>query len=236
LYEEGYGHGGSAYRFGNPDLDPEYSTTYTAGLEGKPTDSVKIMLYGFYSDLDDMIVPVYEGPWDKDPTIDVWRRRNIKNAEVYGAEAGVSINAGEHIMLEGGYTYTENQDKDTGRQLPYSPGSSLYGKISATEKLSTSLRIAAFLGVRAGFRREAWNWKPSADEADDNSDGLTTKLKDYTKLDAGVTIHIADTYDIFVKVANILGEDIENLDDVYTVLDGEPFVRVGVNYKFPFHE
>ena len=32
------------------------------------------------------------------------------------------------------------------------------------------------------------------------------------------------------------GEDIENLDEVYTVLDGEPFVRVGVNYRFPFRE
>ncbi len=66
LYEEGYGHGGTAYRFGNPDLDPEFSTTYTLGLETEPTDVWQFLAYGFCSDLDDMIVPVYEGAWDKD--------------------------------------------------------------------------------------------------------------------------------------------------------------------------
>ena len=234
LYEEGYGHGGSAYRFGNPDLDPEYSTTYTAGLEGEPMESVKVMLYGFYSDLDDMIVPVYEGPWDEDPAIDVWRRQNINNAEVYGIEASAKVSIGKHVSLDGGYTYTENQDKDTGRQLPYSPGSTVYGNISVVAPVFGEHRIDTFVGVLAGFDREAWNWKPASDVEADNPDGLTTKLKDYTKLDAGVTLHIADMYDIFVKVENILGEDIENLDDVYTVLDGEPFVRVGVKYRFPF--
>lgn len=234
LYEEGYGHGGSAYRFGNPDLDPEYSTTYTAGLEGQPTESVKVMLYGYYSDLDDMIVPVYEGPWDEDPAIDVWRRQNIKNAEVYGIEASAKVSMGKHVSFDAGYTYTENQDKDTGRQLPYSPGSTVYGNMTVTAPVFGKCDIDVFLGVLAGFDREAWNWKPASDVEADNPDGLTTKLKDYTKLDAGVTLHIADMYDIFVKVENILGEDIENLDDVYTVLDGEPFVRVGVKYRFPF--
>ena len=33
LYEEGYGHGGSAYRFGNPLLQPEYATSLNAGIE-----------------------------------------------------------------------------------------------------------------------------------------------------------------------------------------------------------
>lgn len=233
LYEEGYGHGGTAYRFGNPDLDPEYSTTYTAGIEGKPFESLMLMVYGFYSDLDDMIVPVYEGAWDKDPTIDVWRRTNISSAQVYGTEASARLNIGNTLTLEGGYTYTENEDKDTGRQLPYSPGSSIYGKISGTRRLTAKYTAKAFIGIRTGMNREAWNWTPVTDAGRDNSDGLTTRLDDYTKLDAGLTVCIADKYDAFIKVENILGEDIESLDDSYTVLDGEPFVRVGLNYRFP---
>jgi len=232
LYEEGYGHGGTAYRFGNPELDPEYSTTYTAGLEVKPVDALTLMLQGFYSDLDDMIVPVYEGAWDQDPTIDVWRRQNIKNAQVYGGEVGLRFRMSEHVSVEGGYMRTENEDKDTGQQLPYSPGSTVNGKITVDGKVSKDLRATGFVGVRAGFGREAWNWKPAPGTEPRNTDGLTTELDDYTTLDAGVTLGVGKACEYFVKVENLLGEDIENLDDAYTVLDGEPYVRVGFNYKF----
>jgi len=234
LYEEGYGHSGSAYRFGNPDLKPEYSTTYTAGLELQPAEIVQFMLYGFYSDLDDMIVPVYMGPWEKDPGVDVWRRTNIKNARVFGGDALVRLTVGDFAQIESGYTYSDNEDSDTGRQLPYSPGSSLHGKLTIRQHFRGNVQLREFVGVRAGFDREAWNWKPAAGTQPDNPDGLTTRLKDYTRLDAGMTLSVGDEYELFVKVENILGEDIENLDDVFTVIDGEPLVTVGVCYNLPF--
>jgi outer membrane receptor for ferrienterochelin and colicins len=233
LYEEGYGHGGRAYRFGNPDLDPEYSTTYTLGLEVSPAKTVQVLLNGFYSDVDDMIVPVYEGVWAKDPTKDVWRRTNIKNAEVYGGEAELRLRLGDHVRLEGGYTYTDNEDKDTGRQLPYRPGSSVYGRLASSHPVGSAMEVGGFVGVRAGFGREAWNWQPAAGTAVDDPDGLTTPLKDYTKLDAGVSLRIRDSYEAYLRVENILGEDIEYLDDSFTVIDGEPVYRVGVAYNLP---
>jgi outer membrane receptor for ferrienterochelin and colicin len=234
LYEEGYGHGGRAYRFGNPELEPEYSTTYTLGLEASPADPVQIMVHGFYSDISDMIVPVYEGVWDEDPAIDVWRRTNIKNAEVYGGEAQVVVKLSDDIKVEGGYTYTANEDKDTGRQLPYSPGSSLYGKLILTHRMKGDCSLTGFVGARAAFDREAWNWKPETSAAIDDPNGLTTPLKDFTKLDAGLTLNVGKDYEIFAKVENILGEDIENLDDAYTVIDGEPVYQVGMKYNLPF--
>ncbi len=234
LYEEGYGHGGAAYRFGNPDLDPEYSTTYTAGLELQLAEPVQFVLYGFYSDIDDMIVPVYEGAWEKDPEIDVWRRTNIKNAAVYGCDALIRFIFSDYLQVEGGYTYSDNEDRDTGRKLPYSPGSSLHCKLMMKQNLRKNMKLAEYVGVRTGFDREAWNWKPAAGTEPDNADGLTTKLQDYTKLDAGVTLSVGSDYEFFAKVENILGEDIENLDDAFTVIDGEPVVTVGLCYNLPF--
>ncbi|MBT3194049.1 MAG: TonB-dependent receptor [Verrucomicrobia bacterium] len=233
LYEEGYGHGGSAYRFGNPDLDPEYSTTYSLGIEVEPADPLQFMVHAFYSDIDDMIVPVYTGPWEEDPTKDVWKRTNIHEAEVYGAEANIRLALCDHARIEVGYTYTENEDKSTGRQLPYSPGSSVFTKLMMSYPIGSALNVSAFVSVRATMDREAWNWKPTADAAADNPDGLTTSLDDYTKLDAGITCTIHDTYEVFLRVRNILGEDIENLDDAYTVIDGEPTVQVGMRYNLP---
>jgi outer membrane receptor for ferrienterochelin and colicin len=180
-----------------------------------------------------MIVPVFEGPWDQDPSIDVWRRRNIDNARVYGAEVQSVLTLGDHVTIEGGYTYTDNEDKDAGRSLPYAPGSVLFGRVSIAGRLASRLNGRVFVDVRSGFGRKAWNWKPAPGVAPDNPDGLITDLADYTKLDAGVAVSVDSAYEVFVKVENLMGEDIENLDDAYTVLDGQPFFRVGVRYSFP---
>jgi outer membrane cobalamin receptor len=66
--------------------------------------------------------------------------------------------------------------------------------------------------------------------APDNPNGLTTPLKDYTKLDAGINVAVRNSYEAYLKVENILGEDIEHLDDAYTVIDGAPTMLVGLRY------
>ena len=228
LYEEGYGHGGTALRFGNPDLEPETSTTYTLGAEAEPWEWVQCAANAYYTEVDDMIVPVYQGPWDKDPSKDVWRRINIENAQVYGSELAVRIPIGRRLRAEAGYTYTANEDTDTGRRLPFSPGSSLFANLTAAQPLRGDTELRGFVGVQAGFDREAWNWKPPAGTPRDNPDGLTTPLKDYTKLDTGLALAWGRAYEAYVKVENLLGEDIEYLDDAYMVLDGKPVYRVGV--------
>jgi len=228
LYEEGYGHGGRAYRFGNPDLQPEYSTTYGLGLELLPGGGFEFALYGHYSDIDDMIVPVYEGPWDKDPTKDVWRRINIEHTRVYGGEVKACYTVNRNLRFEGGYSFTDNEDKDTGRQLPYNPGSSMFAKVVVEGDIAPDLKGFGFVGLRAAFDRKAWNWKPSPGAPTNDPSGLTTRLKDYQKLDTGVSLAYKDTYQVFLNVYNLLGQDIENLDDVFTVLDGEPWVRGGL--------
>ena len=227
LYEEGYGHGGRAYRFGNPNLEPEYSMTYSLGVELFPGDSFEVMLYGHFSELDDMIVPVYEGPWDEDPTIDVWRRTNIENARVYGGEVKARYTVSRNLRLEGGYSYTDSEDEESGRKLPYHPGSSAFFKAVAGKPFASYWKLSGFVGLRATFDRSAWNWKPPAGTSVDDPSGLTTELDDYEKLDAGVSLVYKDTYRIYLNVYNILGQDIESLDDLYTVLDGEPVVKGG---------
>ena len=232
LYEEGYGHRGRAYRFGNPDLDPEYSTTYGLGLELFPDRAFEVAFYGHYSDIDDMIVPVYEGPWAKDPTKDVWRRINIEHTRVYGGEVKALYKVSRNIRFEAGYSYIENEEKDTGRQLPYHPGSSLFAKAVAGGPVTHRVKCSGFLGLRASFDRKAWNWKPAKGSPTNDPSGLTTRLEDYQKLDAGVSLVYDDTYQIYLNVYNILGQDIENLDDVYTVIDGEPVLKGGIRCRW----
>ncbi len=234
LHEEGFGHGGTAYRFGNPDLEPEYSTTYTVGIDYRPLAPLNIVLHGFYSTIDDMIVPVYEGAWDQNPSVDVWRRMNIEEAAVYGGEAMARWEATDSLRLEAGYTYADNEDKSTGRQLPYRPGAAAYVRLNARRALGREVSLGGFLGVRTTFDREAWNWKPAAGADPRNSDGLVTQIDNYVKLDAGASLTIGQDWEFYVKVENILGEDIENLDDAHTIVDGAAICWLGVKCKaFP---
>jgi outer membrane receptor for ferrienterochelin and colicins len=227
LYERGYGHGGRAFRFGNPDLDPEESTTYSLGAEIFPGQPFELMLYGHYSEIDDMIVPVYQGPWAEDPTKDVWRRINIAEAEVYGAEAKARYTFSPHTRIEGGYSYTDNEDKGTGRQLPFDPGSSAFLKGVVGGPITTDWRWSAFATLRAVFDRSAWSWKPGPGADPDDPSGLTTRLDDYEKVATGLSVHYKDRYEFYVRLDNVLGQDLEHLDDLFTVVDGEPILTVG---------
>jgi outer membrane receptor protein involved in Fe transport len=229
LYEEGYGHGGRAYRFGNPDLQPEFSLTSTLSTEFLITKNLQLFLYGYYNLIDDMITPVYSGPWEADSTIDKWVRTNIYHAKIYGSEIYASWKPFNSVRFKAGYTYTHNVNVSTGLQLPYYPGQSYFGKIVFNRQLTKSLEITGFINFKGVIGRSSWNWKPDADATPDNPDGLVTPLKDYQLLNAGVKMGIKENFEIFLNAHNILQQEIETLDDVYTVFRGEVYYRTGIH-------
>jgi outer membrane receptor protein involved in Fe transport len=167
-----------------------------------------------------------------DPTKDVWRRRNIKEAEVYGGEIKARYTFCRGFRMEGGFSCTDNEDKSTGRQLPYDPGSSAFLKAVGQGDLGGKWNLSGFVGLRAVFDRSAWSWKPAEGAAPSDESGLTTSLDDYQKLDAGLSLAYEDRYALSLNVYNILGQDYENLDDAYTVIDGEPTFMVRFQAKW----
>ncbi len=231
MYEEGFGHGSPALRFGNPFLDPERSLTGALGLEVFPVDELQFSAYGHYSRIDDMIIPVYEGPWVEDPAYDVWRRTNIAEARVWGVELAAGYALVEGVRIEGGFTYADSEDRESGRQLPYHAGYSAFAKLTVEISLGGGWKASGFAGLRAVFDRSAWNWKPPAGAPAGDPSGMVTELEDYQKLDAGISLtHSSLT--VFINAYNILGQDIEYLDDAYTIVDGEPSVKVGFRWEF----
>ncbi len=230
LYEEGYGHSGTAYRFGNPDLEPEYSLTSTFSIEYEPVKNLQLLADGYYSKITDMITPVYSGIWEENPdttTIYKWVRTNIHEAKIYGFEASLRYKLKNMLTFEGGYTYTHNENSSTGGQLPYYPGASFFSKIVYTKQHSSKLSSTYFMALRATRNRSAWNWKPDSDAELDNSDGYITDLEDYELLSAGIKFTYNQKINLYLNVGNILGQDIQQLDDVFTELDGEPTFKVG---------
>jgi outer membrane receptor for ferrienterochelin and colicins len=231
LYELGAGHGGRAYRFGNNDLEPEYSFSSTIGAELFINESFQLLLYGYYNTIDNMITPVYEGPWEENPEIDKWVRQNIHQAMIMGYEISSRWNILKNIEMECGYTDTYNENKTTGGQLPYYPGQSFYSKIIYNYGISDKLTGNMYLSLRTTRNRSAWNWKPAPDTEPDDPTGLTTPLRDYEMLNASVKFNLSNK-SLYLNVSNILGQNIEHLDDIHTIIDGEPVFRGGFILHF----
>jgi outer membrane receptor for ferrienterochelin and colicin len=233
LYEEGYGHGGRAYRFGNPDLHPEYSLTSTFSIEYAPIQKLQILLHGYYNNISNMITPIYSGIWEENPdttsVIDKWVRTNVHEAKIFGMETTLRYRLNKRFFLEAGYNYTHNENSTTGGQLPYYPGESSFSKIIYNYKLTSKLDGLFFVSLRVTKNRSAWNWKPASGTDFDNPDGLITELNDYQLLNAGIKFTYNKKLNFFLNIGNILGQDIQRLDDSLTEIDGEPTWRVGCN-------
>lgn len=235
LYEEGYGHGGRAYRFGNPNLKPEYSLTSTLSAELAVNENIQIFIYGYYNTIKDMITPIYNGIWEENPDttteIDKWVRTNIHKAEIYGVETSLRYRTNE-FLFEVGYNYADNKNVSTGGQLPYYPGESFFSKIIYNYNISHQLSGSCFVTLRATKNRSAWNWKPVSGSDYDNPDGLITELKNYQLLNAGIKLIYNRNIDLGLNIINILGQNIEKLDDSFTVIDGEPVYKVSFSFRF----
>lgn len=232
LYEEGYGHGGTARRFGNPNLKPEYSTAFWFDATFEPCENLRINTGVFYSMVDNFIVPVFDGMWEDDTTKEVWRRTNILQANIYSLNASLSYSFLKNFTFNASYTVSDSKSVDNERLIPYNPGSAIDLKLTAKQLSDKNIEISEFVRVHIAQGRYAWNWKPDASYEQGDPSGLVTNLEDYTKLDVGINIAVKKKYNLQLSAENLLSEDIQNLDDALMQIEGEPVFRAALTMRF----
>jgi len=232
MYEEGFGHSGRALRFGNPDLKPEYSTTYALSTDYYFVKGLSLTATGYYSTIDNMIVPVYQGAWEKDPSKDIWMRTNILKAEVYGFDIIGRWVIKDNLIFESGYSHAGNKNMDTHRQLPYTPGKAANGKIIYSKQFNDNIEFSCFTGARVARGRSAWNWKPAQGSPVDSPDGFILALDDYERWDAGISFKLYKNYTLYFNAYNLLEKEIQTLDDAYTVYEGKRTYMGGFKMYF----
>lgn len=230
LYEEGYGHS-AALRFGNPDLKPEYGTTFSLSFEILPVENLQIFVNGYFSMVDNFISLQYEGQWEEDPTMDVWRRKNILQAKIFGGDASVKWGVLKWWDLQIGYSYNDNIDESDNKQLAFRPGQSVFAKTDLHYSFSRDYAFAMFVKFSGHYGRSFWSWKPAEGADRSNEDGYVLDLENYELLDAGAEFVYKETFKLFANVSNILGKDIEKLDDALTKIDGEPVFFAGLKIQ-----
>jgi vitamin B12 transporter len=173
---------GSAYR-GNPDLQPEESSSIEAGIDYSfPDRALKTGITLYHSRIKDLIQVVYDPLFNS--TSD-----NIARADIDGAELYLQYRPLHNVGLTLDYSYTDARDSATGERLPRRPGqkATLMLDYQATRKLGFWMELQ-YYGDRVDISPASFGNAP---------------LDDYTLVNTGFSYEISRDIRLFGKVRNL---------------------------------
>ncbi len=113
---------------GNPDLQPETSLSYQAGIEAVFESGSALGLNLFYNDIDKLIDTRYNEEATLQSGLDTYDYQNIGSAVTQGVEFTASW-ALEQTQFKGAYTYLHTKDDTTGLKLTQRPEHQFKGSI-----------------------------------------------------------------------------------------------------------
>jgi vitamin B12 transporter len=195
-------YGESFFARGNPDLEPERSTTFDVGVEQRLFESrLRASVTAFRHDYRDQIAytvvdwSTYEGTYV-----------NLARTRAQGLEAGLEAQPGGHLRLLAQYTYLDGEILESPSDFDpvYAEGEPLLRRPRHQGSLSAQLTFPRFsVGatlVRVGER------------ADSDFVGLgLTRSRAYTRLDGRLRVGVAGPIEAFVVGENLTGEEYQDV-------------------------
>lgn len=116
-----FDHSNLGYKvMGNPDLQPETSTSYQIGYQGQLSERINLSVNGFYNEIDDLIQTdeenaTYEG------NIAIYKYMNVDSAQTYGGDIGVDWQMDNRAKLQANYAYIHTHNDVSDTELTYQP-------------------------------------------------------------------------------------------------------------------
>lgn len=187
---------------GNPNLEPEKSTSYEIGIDHAFNDGAwSLSATVFHQDLDDEI-----NGFVFDPVTFLSTAENIQgDSERSGVELGATWSASEYFDVGASYTYTDSSEQDVNGsdvvelRRPRHSGSLTMNYRAAGERLRSSLS-ATYGGTRSDVYFPPF---PQPSE--------TVTLSNYWLVDLAVHYRLTDSATVFARGANLLDEDYEQV-------------------------
>jgi vitamin B12 transporter len=172
--------------FANPNLKPESSVGYDAGVEQGVGDLVRVGITYFYNRIHDLI--------DTDVTGTTYA--NIGRATADGVESFLSYRPIKALMLRADYTYTEATDDVLHQELLRRPKNK--GSVSATWQATAPFSLNATV-LTVG------SW------IDDNRDFSIPRLRapGYTVANLAGTYDLTNNLSVFGRIDNLLDRHYE---------------------------
>ena len=134
-----FDHSNLGYKvMGNPDLQPETSTSYQLGYQGQLSDTVNLHVNGFYNKIKDLIQTdednaTYEG------NIAIYKYMNVDSATTYGGDIGVDWQLDNNAKLQANYAYIHTHNDAADTELTYQPNHKIM--LALDYRLSDKLQL-----------------------------------------------------------------------------------------------
>lgn len=169
--------------YGNPDLDPERSTGYDAGVEvGMADQAVLVDVTAFRNDFEDLIA------FDTTTML----AANIQEANAQGVEVSGMWRVCSNAQVGASYTYTDTEDEGTGEPLARRPKHrcTLQAAFQPVARISSTVTLVA---------------------VQDRIDSDGTAMDDYERVDLTTEYAVNAHVYPYVRIENVLDQDYEEV-------------------------
>ena len=178
---------------GNPDLQPEESSSWQAGIGFQWCRNLTLDINVYHNRLTDLIQTEFDYFSEN---IAYFRYLNVESASTQGIETTLTWDAGDTIALNGGYTYLDSENETTGTELTRRPNHQAVAGIDwklPRPALTTSLRLRGqsdeLIDSDSELRSPGWAvWDLKFNYGFDESirlfgglDNLFNRQRDFTK-------------------------------------------------------
>lgn len=202
---------------GNPDLTPESSDSFQAGIELWRGTTVHAEANLFHNRLKDLIDTRLNSAKILQSGLQIFEFQNVNRAVTQGGEAAASLSFWRYFIFKVGYTYLWAKDTDLDRWLPHRPRHQIKGGLDAIyEAWGSSISL-----------RAVYQSKEYVDEAN------TTTSPAWTTWDVKLNQEIVWNTTLFAGIDNITDEhrdpERSEFDDFRPVFPR--FIYAGVRIK-----
>ncbi|WP_346717128.1 TonB-dependent receptor [Psychrobacter sp. B38] len=210
-----FDHSNLGYKvLGNPDLQPETSTSYQIGYQSQLSDTLNLSINGFYNDIDDLI-QTDENNARFEGNIAIYEYMNVDSAKTYGGDIGVDWQLDDRANLQATYAYLNTHNNVTNTELTYKP--------NHKAMLALDYRISEKLQLIPRLNYESKQLISSSEQAYSPS---------WWTLDSKLNYDANDHLTLYAAINNIFDSqrDVKDPDD-YRPIDNREWL-LGASYRW----
>lgn len=210
-----FDHSNLGYKvMGNPNLQPETSTSYQVGYQGQIRDDLNLSINGFYNDVEDLIQTDNENAIIENG-LSIFQYTNVDSAYTYGGDIGIDWQVNDHAALQATYAYLKTKNKTADSELTYRPNHKVM--LALDYQLSDKLQLIPRLNYESKqlIDTAAQSYSPS-----------------WWTLDSQLNYDVNNNLSVYGAVNNIFDvqRDVRDLSD-YRPIDNREWL-IGARYNW----
>ena len=200
--------------FGNPDVEPETSDAYEAGVEFFGDKIFARAIY-FYNDIEDLIDWKQIG---KNGRVRLFKATNIDEAKTEGVEVEVAVTLPHGLALSCNYTYLDAKDTQNDVRLDEKPRHTVNAKLKYTWDT---------VGLSAALR-----FQYIADQVLFNDDDELVDAPDYSLWNFSIRKTLLNNFEIQMGVENIGDVRMADKSDLFAYEERGRFYYTNLRFNF----